>query len=120
MPYDPDLARRLADLFGERTGFERKKMFGGIGWLLNGHLCAGVHKSWLIVRVGEETASRLLCEADIKPMDITGRPMKGWAMVAGEGSADDHRLRRYTDLAVRFVSSLPPKRPPGTLPDTRA
>ena len=53
MPYDPALAQRLEGVLEVRPGFEQKKMFGGIGWLLNGNMCVGVYKEWLIARVGE-------------------------------------------------------------------
>jgi hypothetical protein len=39
---------------------------------------------------------------------MTGRPMRGWVLVAGE-ALDDDALDRWIDLAGRFVSSLPPK-----------
>jgi TfoX/Sxy family transcriptional regulator of competence genes len=84
MPYDPILSQRLDALLQGREGFEQKKMFGGIGWLLNGNMCVGVYKDWLITRVGEQAAAELFKEAHVKPMDITGKPMKGWTMVAPE------------------------------------
>ena len=81
-------------------------MFGGIGWLLHGNMCAGIYKAWLIVRVGEKTATTLFAKPHAKAMDITGRPMKGWAMVAPEGIAADADLRRHVEQAIAFVSTL--------------
>jgi TfoX N-terminal domain len=109
MPYDPGLAQRLAEILEDRPGFQLKKMFGGIGWLLNGNMCAGVYKEWLITRVGEEMGGQIFREQHVKPMDITGRPMKGWMMVAPDGVADDAALHRYVELAIAFVTSLPKK-----------
>ena len=109
MPYDPGLAERLAEILNDRPGFDRKKMFGGIGWLMNGNMCVGVYKDWLIARIGEDRAREIFKEAHVKPMDITGRPMKGWAMVAAEGVDDDEDLRRYVEAAIAFVSMLPAK-----------
>ncbi|HYA40360.1 MAG TPA: TfoX/Sxy family protein [Syntrophobacteraceae bacterium] len=109
MPYDPGLAVRLEELFEGHAGFEHKKMFGGICWLLNGKMFAGVYKDRLIIRVGEETAVKILKEKHVKPFDITGKPMKGWAMVAPEGIEDDKALKRYLSLAERFVKILPSK-----------
>jgi TfoX/Sxy family transcriptional regulator of competence genes len=109
VPYHPGLSQRLQEMLAERAGFQPKKMFGGIGWLLNGHMCVGVYKSWLIVRVGEPAAVRLLREAHVEPMDITGKPMKGWARISNQGLAEDHRLQRYVELAIEFVSRLPAK-----------
>ncbi len=109
MPYDPGLATRLEAILEGRTGFEQKKMFGGIGWMLNGNMCVGVYKDWLITRVGESAGAKLFKEKHAKPMDITGKPMKGWAMIALECVAEDADLRRHTELAVMFVKTLPRK-----------
>jgi hypothetical protein len=84
-------------------------MFGGIGWLLNGNMCVGVYKDWLITRVGESAGTKLLKEKHVKPMDITGKPMKGWAMIAPEGVAEDADLQWHTELAIAFVKTLPRK-----------
>ena len=109
MPYDPELAQRLQSVLKGRRGFEQKKMFGGIGWMLNGNMCVGIYREWLITRVGESAGASLFKEKHAKPMDITGKPMKGWAMMAPEGVAKDSELKRHTELAVAFVRTLPPK-----------
>jgi len=36
------------------NGRAAEKMFGGIGWMLNGNMCVGIYKTWLITRIGEE------------------------------------------------------------------
>lgn len=108
MPYDHGLAERL-DPIATEHGLAEKRMFGGVGWLLNGNMCFGVYKDWLMLRVGEENAARLLESAHIKVMDITGKPMKGWLMVAPEGYADDDDIARLTRLAIIFAGHLPAK-----------
>ena len=109
MPYDPGLAERVEEVLRGRPGFEQKKMFGGIGWLLNGNMCVGIYKEWLIARVGESAGVKLFKEKHAKPMDITGKPMKGWPMVAPEGVAQDADLKRHTESAIAFVKTLPGK-----------
>jgi TfoX/Sxy family transcriptional regulator of competence genes len=109
MPYDSELAERLEEVLEGLPGFQQKRMFGGIGWLLNGNMCVGVYKEWLITRVGESAGAKLFKEKHAKPMDITGKPMKGWAMIAPEGIAEDADLKRYTELAIAFVKTLPGK-----------
>jgi hypothetical protein len=109
MPYDPGLAERLEEVLRGRPGFEQKKMFGGIGWLLNGNMCVGIYKEWLIARVGESAGAKLFKEKHAKPMDITGKPMKGWAMIAPEGITHDADLRRLIESAIAFVRSMPCK-----------
>lgn len=109
MPYDPGLAERLEEIFADLPGFSLKRMFGGIGWFMQGNMCVGVYKDWLIIRIGEKAARDAFKEPGVKPMDINGKPMKGWAMVAPEGYERDADLRRYVDLAIRFVRTLPAK-----------
>jgi TfoX/Sxy family transcriptional regulator of competence genes len=109
MPYDPGLAHRLEEILESRRGFELKKMFGGIGWILNGNMCVGVYKEWLIVRVGEAVATEIFKEKHVEPMDITGKPMKGWAKVAPDAIEDDKTLKRYVDYAEKFVQTLSAK-----------
>jgi hypothetical protein len=109
MPYDSGLAERLEEILEGRPGLQQKKMFGGIGWMLNGNMCVGVYKDWLITRVGEPVGAKVFKEKHVKPMDITGKPMKGWAMVAPEGVAEDGDLKRHTELAIAFVKTLPTK-----------
>lgn len=106
MPSDPGLAARLEELLENSKGFEQKKMFGGIGWMLNGNMCVGVYKEWLIVRIGEDMAIKLFKEKPVNPMDITGKPMKGWAMVAPEGIEEEKQLGRYVSFAEKFVKTL--------------
>jgi hypothetical protein len=109
MSYDRGLAERLETAFAKRAGMSQKKMFGGIGWLLNGNMVAGVHKDFLIVRVGDAEAVTLLRDKHVKPMDITGKPMKGWLMVSPEGYEEDADLKRYASAALAFVKTLPEK-----------
>jgi TfoX/Sxy family transcriptional regulator of competence genes len=109
MPYDPGLAERLEAAVSRTRGMAQKKMFGGIGWMLNGNMCVGVYKDFLIIRVGPERASALADEPGVGPMDITGKPMKGCLMVAPEGYEEDAALKRYTKAAIDFVKTLPEK-----------
>jgi len=84
MPYDKSLADRLQSLPKTRKGFSQKEMFGGVGFLLNGNMCVGVYKEFLILRLGKEEADRALNQKHVKPFDITGRAMSGWMMVEKE------------------------------------
>lgn len=109
MPYNTELAERLKNILLGRSAMEEKKMFGGIGWMLNGNMCVGVYQDWLLIRIGEEKAKLVFEELHAKPMDITGKPMKGWAMIAFEGLEEDRELKRFTEIAIEFVGSLPIK-----------
>lgn len=110
MSYDPDLAYRLFEILNHHPHMEEKKMFGGIVWFLNGNMCVGVYKEWLIARVGLDSAAELLNKnSHIKPMDFTGRVMKGWIMVSPEGMLDTPSLQYYLKHAIEFVNTLPEK-----------
>jgi hypothetical protein len=109
MASDPQLVARLEGLLAGRPGIAPRQMFGGICFMLNGNMCIGVHKDRLIVRAGERRAAALLHRAHVRPMDLTGKPMKGWLMVAPEGIGRTAELARYVDAALAFVATLPPK-----------
>jgi hypothetical protein len=83
-----------------------KKMFGGVCHLFNGNMFCGVHKEFLILRLGADTAEDALKLPHIRPFDITGRPMKGWVMVAQDGFKSDKELKNRLDQTRKFVETL--------------
>ena len=89
--------------------FTEKKMFGGVGFLLNGNMCLGVWKTSLIARLGPEQAEPALNEPYVQEFDITGRPMKGWVMVEADGIESSEELSVWIQRSVDFVSTLPRK-----------
>ena len=107
MAYDESLAGRVREAFARRRGADEKKMFGGVGFLLDGSMCIGVWKQFLIARVGPTGYEAALERPFVKEFDITGRPMKGWVMVEADGVNEDDELLEWIDLAVKFVRSLP-------------
>ncbi len=109
MAYDKTLAGRLTKIIASRPGIEEKRMFGGICYMLNGNICVGIHKDNLIVRIGGGDAEEIFKEPHVKPMDITGRVMKGWAMIGPRGIASDENLKRYCNYAIRHALTLPAK-----------
>ncbi|NUM52429.1 MAG: TfoX/Sxy family protein [Candidatus Hydrogenedentes bacterium] len=114
MPFDAELAIRLqrvvASAFAEVKGLAETRMFGGFGYLLNGNMCVGIHKDTLMIRVGNDAAEELVKEKHVRPMDLTGRVMKGWATIEPEAMRDDKSLQRFCKLAIDFVRELPPKK----------
>lgn len=109
MPYSESLANRTRDALSPVRGVTEKKMFGGVGFLLNGNLLVGVWKHSLIVRLGPEEGEAALLESNVKKFDITGRPMKGWVLVEPEGIDDDGQLKAWIERAMKFVEALPAK-----------
>ena len=110
MPYNPALDERLQRITEQWPDFERKKMFGGTGYLLNGNMVTGVYKDLLVLRVGKDLEQELLTQPWCRPMDITGKPMKGWLFVEANGWDNDQRLDELVTLAKVFVGTLPAKK----------
>jgi TfoX/Sxy family transcriptional regulator of competence genes len=109
MPYDEGLAQRIRDVLDERPDIAEKRMFGGLAFLLGGHMCVGVIGEELMVRVGPEGYQAAIREPHARKMDFTGRPMKGFVYVASDGFESDAKLRRWVDRGIRFAASLPAK-----------
>ncbi len=99
----------MRELFDEGPEIVEKKMFGGVGFLLQGNMACGILNDDLIVRVGPEQYEEALAEAHARPFDITGRPMTGWVMVAPAGYAEDEDLDRWVQQGLAFAGSLPAK-----------
>jgi len=109
MAFDETLAERIRRGLARKKSIEEKKMFGGVGFLLNGNMLVAVWKESLIVRLGDEQGEEALKEAHVKEFDITGRAMKGWVLVGPEGIEDDEQLKSWIQQAVKFVRKLPGK-----------
>lgn len=109
MAYDEALAERIRDLIALREGVSERKMFGGIAFMLAGNMACGVIGEELIVRLAPEDAGSALAEPGVRPFDSTGRPMRGWVLVAPEGLDSEEQLASWVDAGCDFAASLPPK-----------
>ena len=110
MPYDTLLAARILAALGPLPELVEKKMFGGVGFLVNGNMVCGVHKNDLIVRVGPENYAQTLSRPHTHVFDMTGHPMTGWVVVDPEGCATEGDLQAWVEQGLAFARSLPPKR----------
>ncbi|MFG2879037.1 TfoX/Sxy family protein [Streptomyces sp. NPDC048337] len=109
MTYDEGLAQRIREQLGERPDVAEKRMFGGLAFLLHGNMTVGVVGDELIARVGPEQAEQALARPEARPMDFTGRPMRGWVTVGGPALAEDTVLDHWITTATAFTDTLPPK-----------
>ena len=109
MAYDEGLAERIRGTLEEVAGVSEKRMFGGIAFLVRGHMAVGIVLDKLMVRVGPESYDRVLRERHARRMDFTGRPMKGFVYIVASGYESDADLQRWVDLGVGHVASLPAK-----------
>ncbi|HEX9332772.1 MAG TPA: TfoX/Sxy family protein [Anaerolineales bacterium] len=108
MAYNLKLAERIRSQL-DGVPFVEKKMFGGVGFLLNGNMACGVNKDNLLVRADPEKHNALLKKPHTKPFDMTGRPMKGWLVVEADGVKTDKQLSTWVKEGVEFASTLPAK-----------
>ena len=110
MAYDQKLAERIR---AEVKGLPviEKKMFGGVGYMLNGNMACGILSGDLIVRVKLEEYEKLLKRAHVKIFTMKNgpRPMKGWVMVEPDGYKTAKQLSQWIKMGVEFAAALPPK-----------
>lgn len=109
MAYDTAFATRVRRLLMNDPAMVEKKMFGGLGFMLQGNMACGIHGQDLVVRLSPTEAVAALDRPGARIFDITGRPMKGWLLVAGDACADDEVLQAWVAQSVAFARSLPPK-----------
>jgi hypothetical protein len=109
--YSERLAGRIRRaLAGQRDVIERQ-MMGGLCFMLRGHMCCGIVRSDLVVRVGPAQYEAALARPHARPMDFTGRPMRGFVFVGPSGYRTSLALHRWVTRGMDFVASLPAKQP---------
>ena len=109
MAYDEALAQRIHVALNDVSGLTEKKMFGGVAFMLYGNMFCGVVKDDLLVRVGAERNEEALALPNARPMDFTGKPMKGFIYVDSNGWSKDAVLKKWVDMGAEYVSTLPKK-----------
>lgn len=108
MAYDPELVDRIREVLAEQAGLTEKRMFGGIAFLLDGHMavCAS-SRGGLMVRVDPAQLERLLGEPGAESMLMRERPMAGWLHVDAEHLRAESQLLRWVDRGVGYARKLP-------------
>ena len=109
MAYSEELAARIRKALARRQGAAEKEMFGGITFMLRGHMCCGVVNDELVLRLGPEQGEKALKQLYTRKCDFTGRPLKGMVMVTPAGYKTDDALQQWVRQAADFVLSLPAK-----------
>ncbi len=109
MAYSERLAERIRVVLGGRGDVVEKKMFGGLSFLVNGNMCCGVIGDELMARVGPDGYEAALERPHARPMDFTGKPLKGFVYVGLKGFATQAALESWIGLALDFVETLPAK-----------
>ena len=103
MAYDEGLAQRLRDALIDERGVVEKKMFGGLCLMVDGKMCVGVIGDELMARVGAEGHAAALSRPHVRPMDFTGKPLKGFVYVSAEGIESERALEEWVQLGVAYA-----------------
>lgn len=111
MAYDEELAERIRAALAERDDVTERKMFGGIAFMVGEAMAVGVVHDDLMVRIGPDAHDDALARPFARPMDFSGRPMRGFVYVAPDGLGEDEALARWVDAGVTYAESQPPKKP---------
>jgi hypothetical protein len=107
--YDETLAERVREIAaGIDADITERKMFGGLAFMLNGHMFTGIVGNELMLRLGEAEAQAALRRAHVREMDFTGRPMKAMVFIAPAG-LEGPALNEWVMSAAAFALTLPPK-----------
>lgn len=107
MAFDQKLAERVRRILAFRPDVEEKKMFGGLAFMVAGHMCCGALQDGLIVRPGKEAAAANVNRPGVKYLDFTGKRMTSMLQLAPEAVRSDRDLKNWIELALAFVDTLP-------------
>ena len=119
MAYSDILEARIDAASQRWKGVVKKKMFGGVCYLLKGNMAFGIWKDFLIVRMDKEQAQQRLTGKNVKPFDITGKPMAGWVLVETAGLRTSSGLAKWLAIGKEFALSLPEKKGKATAKKTK-
>lgn len=109
MVLDEKEAERVRKALGRRAGLTEKKMFSGIGFMLDGNMAVGVGSEGLIVRVAPERMAEFV-GSRVKPMAMRGKPIAGWLWVDRAAWKTDAGLKKWVAEGVAYATSLPRKK----------
>ena len=102
MPYSDKLADRIRERISHLPKIEEKEMMGGLSFMVNGKMCVGVIGEEMICRIDQDQYEQALEQNGIRPMDFTGRPMKGWIFVEHEGMKSKKTFDNWVEMALEF------------------
>ncbi|HEY3882352.1 MAG TPA: TfoX/Sxy family protein [Trebonia sp.] len=110
MAYDDVLARRIRDLIGPDPELTEKKMFGGLAFLIRGHMAISASgQGGVLVHVEPERTDELVAATAASIAVMRGREMPGWLRVSADDLASDDDLSPWVELGIEHARSLPPK-----------
>ena len=109
MAYNEELAQRVRTLMENKPTFAEKKMFGGLCFLLQGHMACGVLNDELIIRVAPKDYEDSLQLPNTRKFTVMGQTLKDSVMVSSEGYDSNENLSEWIERGSTFTMTLPPK-----------
>ncbi len=110
MAYDEELANRVREILGAERGLVEKKMFGGLAFLIGGHMSVAVSRSGgLLLRCEHAETEALRAKPGAGPFEMRGKAMDGWVRVDEHAVDTKRQLERWVRRGVDHARSLPPK-----------
>lgn len=110
--YDEELADRIRELVADVPAVTEQAMFGGLAFLVGGHLAVSASgRGGIMVRVDPAQSDRLVARSHAHPVEMRGRLMDGWLRVDAEHLRTTRQLSRWVERGVTYAGSLPPKAP---------
>jgi TfoX/Sxy family transcriptional regulator of competence genes len=103
MAYDEQLANRIRRVVASRKGITERKMFGGLAFLLRGRMCCGIVNRDLMVRVSDDEYETIVRRRHVRPMDFTGKPIRGFVYVSPPGFRTAAALRTWLSRGERVA-----------------
>lgn len=98
--HDEQLAQRIRGLLTRIPDLSEREMFGGLSFMVGGHMTCGIVGDDLVLRLGDTAAEAALDEPHVRPMEFTGRPIRSMIYVAPAGTATDRALKQWIERAV--------------------
>ena len=103
MAYNEKLADMTRELISQtHKNVEEKAMFGGLCFMVNDKMCVGVEKERLMVRLDPAIYDEVIVKEGCKPMDFTGKIMKGFVFVDAEVLTTKKKLEYWVKLALEY------------------
>jgi TfoX/Sxy family transcriptional regulator of competence genes len=112
VPYDEALADRVREVITGSHTVTEQKMFGGLAFLIGGNMAVAARgqADGLLVRVDPAESAHLVRTTNAQPMEMRGRPVRGWLRVAPDEIRTKQQLARWVGLGAAYAASLPPKK----------
>ena len=109
MAYDEELGDRVRAHVEQESGLSEKRMFGGLAFLINGHMAVAASTDGLMVRIDPADTAEFLREPHARPMEMRGRELNGWLRLEVDVRVSDEELAPWIRRGIAYARSLPPK-----------